>query len=381
MILDRLSVQSPEGESFQNYLESLTRTLARREGFIIALLEHLSKRPTAVGFKVLQKLRGVLGESSSRRALKQACYRFQQKGFAPEEESRPQEKVVLVRKEERKPMAHLIPLKGTFGFVAAIIPAEGYPYPMALTVFAEDDFRTLYAKVTESSYSVYREYLQAIAADAPGTKIVEVPVTHAARLVYELPELCDRQDSSADLERAKRLLKPYHDARRPPHIHELLERVEDPGSAVRHVHVDRLLEVSDPSWLVFPKEELARYYEELEGMRKSPLVLPPETEAERFQSLLKQAAQELCAGRKRERYIRFFEEEALVHQLTGEKELASDAWIVAQHLASEGNPGDNPLVIQMVVLSMGEHWPESNEEENDEGELYAPSESGLLLPR
>ncbi len=381
MILDRLSVQNPDGESFQNYVESLAGTLAGREDFILVLLEQLSKRPTGVGFKVFQKLKDLPGEGCDKRALKQACYRFRQKGFSVRENAPPQEKVVLVRKEERKPLAHLIALDDTFGFVAAILPGEGYAHPMALTVFAENNFETIYARVTESSYSVYREYLEMIADDAPGTKICEVPAAHAARLVHELQEFSGRRDSVPDLEKAKRLLRLHHDEQRPPHAHELLDKIEDPGAAIRRVRVDQLLGKLNPLWLAFEKDELAPYHEELERLRNPVLVLPPETQQERIQSVLKQAAQELCAGMKRKFYIRFLEEKALVHQLAGEKEMAHEAWIVAQHLASEESPDDNPLVVAMVGWSLAEHWPESPEDEENEGDLYAPSDSGLFVPR
>ncbi len=381
MILDRLSVQNPEGESFHNYLESLGRMLKGRENFTLALLDRLSRKPTPAGFQVFLKFKDIFEESGNRRAARQAGYRFQQKGFGVDEKDQPRKKVVLVPREERRILSHLLPFEGTFGFVTALIPAEGYPSPMALTVFAEDEFQTLYARVTESSYNAYRDYLRKVSREVPETRICEVPIGHVARLVFELQELSGRAESFLELEKAKELLKPYHDLSKPPYVHELLPRAEDPVAAIQEVQPDELMGRIDLSWLLFSKEELLPFHEELAAMRDNLLILPPDMERERTQSLFERAANSLCTGRMRRFYIRFFEEQALVFQLSGMEESARAAWIVAQHLASDVNPSDNPVVFRMTVLSLQEHWPEEDIAEDEERVPYRKTESGLLLLR
>ncbi len=381
MILDRLSVQNPEGESFRNYLESLAGILKNREEFTLAFLEHLSKKPTVAGFKVFQKLRDLVEESDNKRAVRQAAYRFEQKGFALAEGSGPQEKVVLVSREDRKATAHLVPMWGTFGFVAAIVPAEGYPVPMALTVYAHVALETIKASVIQSSHSVYRDYLRMIVREAPETKINEVPITHAARLVFELPDLLGKHDVLPDLERAKQLLKPYHDPQKPPYIHDLLEKIENPAGAVREVRIQELMDHLDFSWLLFSREDLAPYHDELQSMRNTVLVLPAEMIEDRSQALLRRAADSLCTGNKKRFFIRFFEEQALVFYLSGMMDAAKDTWITAQHLASNLLPGENPVVIQMILSSIHEHWPEADEMKMEEPEPYKTTDSGLLVLR
>ncbi len=86
MILDRLAVQDPEGESFEGYLHSLRNSLSGRPLLAAALIDRLSRNPGQTGFRTFQTLEKTVETSPYKRNLKQAAYRFSQKGFTAAEQ-------------------------------------------------------------------------------------------------------------------------------------------------------------------------------------------------------------------------------------------------------------------------------------------------------
>ena len=160
MILDRLSVQDPEGTSLDNYLKSLVKILDGREDLVAELLERLGTKPSKVGFQTFLVLKDIVRDKKLAKMLRQVGYRFSQRGFSAEEQARPTDSVVLVQKEGRKPVAHVLPVRGTFWLFAALIPEAGYAAPTLVTALMERDFERVYIKVTEGSQKNYREYLQ-----------------------------------------------------------------------------------------------------------------------------------------------------------------------------------------------------------------------------
>ena len=62
MILDRLAVQDPEGESFEGYLHSLRNSLSGRPLVAAALIDRLSRNPAPTGFRTFQSLENNRGE-------------------------------------------------------------------------------------------------------------------------------------------------------------------------------------------------------------------------------------------------------------------------------------------------------------------------------
>lgn len=80
-ILDRISVQNPEGESFKNWLYSLRNKLFENQRFVAVLLDTLSRFPTKSGEKVFLALNDCVNDSKLRKIIKKAKYRFEQHGF------------------------------------------------------------------------------------------------------------------------------------------------------------------------------------------------------------------------------------------------------------------------------------------------------------
>ncbi len=380
MILDRLSVQNPEGTSLDNYLKSLVKILDGREDLVAALLERMGRKPSKVGFQTFVVLKDIVRDKKLAKMLRQVGYRFSQRGFSAEEQARPSDSVVLVQKEGRKPVAHVLPVNGTFWLFAALIPEAGYAAPTLVTALMERDFERVYIKVSEGSQKNYREFLQQAGEYHADRKPFEVPVSHAARLFFELLDFCKKKEASPEQDQATKLLTPFHDPEKPPYAYELMPPLDDPRDHLEEVDEVELLKAIDWSWLVFPKEEITPYWQRMQDLENPVLVIPKEIQEERTTELMKTAADDLCIGKTRWLYQRFFEEQALWLKLSSRDALAWSAWLVAQHLRSPARVGDNPVVAQMVSLSMRQYWPKDFEQREPQAEPFHRTESGLIVP-
>ena len=380
MILDRLSVQDPEGTSLDNYLKSLVKVLASRENLIAALLEQLGRKPSKVGFQTFKILKDLVRDKKLTKIVRQVGYRFSQRGFSAEPQVRPVDSIVLVQKEGRKPVAHVLPVDGTFWLFAALIPEVGYPTPTLVTALMEQDFDAVYTKVAEGSQKNYRDYLEKAGERHADRKPFEVPVYHAARLFFELLDFRKNKGTSPEQDQATKLLSPFHDPEKPPYAYELMPPLEDPREHLAEVNEVELLKRVDWSWLVFPKEELTPYWQRMQELENPVLVIPNEIQEERMTELIKTAADELCVGKTRRLYQRFFEEQALWLKVSSKDDLAWSAWVVAQHLQSSAPAAGNPVITQMVSLSMHHYWPQELEKKGPHAEPFQRTESGLIVP-
>jgi hypothetical protein len=316
MILDRLTVQDPEGTSLENYLNSLVKTLENRESIAATLIEQLNKTPPKVAYQTFMALKDTIRDKKLGRIVKQAGYRFSQRGFSVEPQMRPADNVVLVQKEGKKPVAHILPVDGTFWLFAAMIPETAYPTPTLVTALMEQDFAQVYVKVTEASQKMYRDYLQMVVERHADRKACEVPLYHAARLFFELLDLSKSKETTPELDRSSRLLRRFHAPEQQPYVYELMPQIQDPGKGLEELDVAELLNALDWSWLIFQKEELAPYWQKMQDLENPVLVVPKEIQEERTSELIRSASDDLCGGKIRWLYQRFLEEQALWLQLS-----------------------------------------------------------------
>ncbi len=384
MVLDRLAVQDPEGESLDSYLHSLRNSLAGRPILAAALIDRLSRNPVSTGFRAFQSLEKIVETSPYKRSLKQAAYRFSQKGFTTAGQTVAPDKVVLIQGSHRKAVSHLFMVPGTMWIVSALVPEASMGGYTFLTAFLEDDFATFNVRVAEgSSPKLYRDYLQVLSAHATGRKGIEIPIRHAARLFFDMLDFWTGKGSHTQLERARDLFKGYHDPDKEPYVYELMPEIENPEKYFPELEIRELLESMDLAWLRFDKEELAPWHEKIKALDSPLLVVPLEVQAERRLEVLHSAAETLCVGPKRYLFRRFFEEQAMAFKLTGAEDKARWAWIAAGNLAGQSSVGKNPVVSELLIISMEFYWPDDfkaaqHTEKTREHERRTPS--GIILP-
>ncbi len=385
MTVDRLLVQNPEGESFERYLQSLGNALAGRPHMAAALVEKLSRNPGKTGFLTFCALEGRIQDPPLRRHLKQAAYRFSQRGFScAGEEEAPPEKVVLIQGEARNPVAHLFLVPGTMWLVSALVPEAGPGSDYHLvSAFLENGFDSFNVKVGEGSQKWYRDYLKTISQHLPGSRALEIPMWHAARLFFEMLDFRTGKDYSAPVDRGREIFRRYHEPDRKPYVYDLMPAIDEPERLLPEVELATLLEGMDLAWLYFAKEELATIHEKLKELDSPVLVVSREIQMERTKVLVRGAADSLCAGKKRFLFRRFFEERAMAFKLLSDEQKANWAWIIALHFAGESPAGENPVAYEMVLESIRHYWPEDMkvEEPSESGAHHERrTESGIILP-
>lgn len=383
LILDRLSVQSPEGQSLDSYIKSLKQTLESREELVGALIERLAKNPSEVGFRTFSGLKGLIESSRLARVVKQVLYRFQQRGFGVSEKEAGEQRVVLVQSESREAIAHFAPEPEAFWLVSTLIHESGYREPLIITAYPEEGFGIMNVKVAENSHRVYREYIQNISASL-SRKPLEIPLWHMAGLFFELIELVGEGEKLGDVERAKQLLRPHYDPERLPYVYDLMPALENPDARVGEIaDPDLLLKDTAFPWLFPPKEEMLPYQQKIKEIDTSLLVVSPEIQQERSREIVLDAAEKLCSGNRRRLLQRFLEEEAMWLKLSGNPERAMWAWIAAQQLAGGGAASKNIVCLKIIGTSLAYYWPKDFEPEEAPKTTEDPfcrTDSGLIVP-
>lgn len=357
IILDRLSVQSPEGESFQNWLLSLRRALEGRERLVAALLQALSRQPTDAGFRAFLGLKDLVAEKSCVKIVKQAGYRFSQKGYGLETEGEDAEPVVLVAPEVRTAQAHMAVGPVGLIFLTALVSTSPALNPVCISAYFEERLSPLAVKCSTTTAKLYRELIQKMNGSYR-FPFCEIPVRHAALLFREMGEWGGGLPPTADAGRASRLLRAFETPGRPAYAHELMEAVENPEAEMRRLDLGPLSELIPWNYLLFSREELTPLAERIREVENSVLVLSRDIKMDRMDALVISTVQSLCSGSFRERVRRLFEELAVWLRLSKQERLARDAWVVAQHLAKSASWWNNQMLLQLVYSSLVQHWPD-----------------------
>ncbi len=384
MILDRISVQVAEGESFQVYLTSLRKLLEGRERMVAELLSGLARNPSPAGFKVFRTLADTVTDKALCKAVRQAAYRFAQKGFTIEEGEAPQERVVLVQREQKKAVGHLTMGPGTLWFLSGLVPSEVSGMNTLFMSFFENGYHKLVTRLIEASNKAYRELLATITGAMPGVKPCEIPLWHAARLFSDMVTFWEAPGENSKAAQLKRLLEPYHDPERLPYIYELMPPVDDPAERLREVKPEGFLGKMDVLWLLFPMDDLEPFHAQLLNLENSVLLVAEDIRQAQVDAVLRDAADSLCVGKRRMLLQRSFEEYALWWKAQGSEDLAKESFVIARHLASGYKASDNPAVKLLLGESLHHYWPGKESERDEPEEAAEPffrTESGLFVPR
>ncbi|MHC1741767.1 MAG: hypothetical protein AB9873_01905 [Syntrophobacteraceae bacterium] len=385
MIMDRLAVQSPEGESLDNCLRSLRNTLHGREALTVALIEALGKHPSEVSFRAFTLLKEMELGGVGARVVKQTAYRFAQQGFVVPS-VKPDREVALVARETRQSVAYMVMEDEPCFLVSALVYPSGISEPMALVAYYEESFAQLHFDAAPSSSKGFKAFIERTSKSSP-SPVCEIPIWHAAGLIFEMLAWStgNRPALSCTF---KRILDPFREAGRKPYAYEVLRKGVDPAVSLLDSDVAPIVKSLPLRWLFFSEEELKPWREAIVTANTSVLVVSDEMKYQRVDELIRKAADALCVADKRLFMQRFLEEGALWLHLTHRAAAADLAWMVAQHLASGSSPGESPLVVQLIAASLHRYWPQdfkadmrSPQELRETSGLYGTTDSGIIIPR
>jgi len=299
MILDRISVQVAEGESFQVYLVSLGRLLEGRERMVTELLNELSRNPSPAGFKVFGTLADRVTDRRLAKVVRQAAYRFAQKGFALDRGETPRESVVLVQREQKKVIAHLVMGPGTLWFLCGLVPSEVTGLPVLFMSYFEGGYHKLVTRLADGSNRAYRELLATLTGAMPGIRPCEIPAWHAARLFSDMVAFWESPGDKSEANQLSSLLAPLQDPEKPAYVYEVMSPTDKSLERMRDMKVEVLLGEMDVLWLFFPRDELEPYHAKLEGLAHSVLFVAEDVKRAQVDAVMRDAMDSLCVGKRR----------------------------------------------------------------------------------
>jgi hypothetical protein len=317
------------------------------------------------------------------------AYRFSQRGYSPPEEVPTDRKVVLIQREVREPVAHILPVPGTFCFMTTFVTGQEAMSPMVISAALDNGLQEIEVNVARNSLRYYKDLVEEV-ENSFSCNAYEVPIWHAiwhaARRFFEMAEFWKGQRSHPEVEQAKKLLQPFHDPEKPPYGYEIMPVLNNPQEHLNDIDERDLFEKMDFSPLVFSKEILAPFWRKMQDADQSVLVVSQDIKHERAARILEQATNELFGGENGSFYQRFFEEEALRLKLSGSDEAAMSAWITAQYIRAGLEASGNPVLFQIVLGSLYGHWQEDIEEsEQTKAEdlpgKFRRTDSGLIIPK
>jgi len=240
-IIDRLSVQDPEGESFSRFVESLSKRF-EEERLRAALLERISKAPTPASLEVFKHFRNTISEKPYVKVVKRAEFRLKQKGINLDPETKSSgstEKRVLIDIPNEdvcagEAMVHLDSGTGWDGLIFLFEPSLTYD---AGLVFVEESA----TKSTLGCYWVWnskRKVLEMLNEITKHADLYRVPMYHGAVIFNDYLEIFEGRYDPGDRTKifeVKRLLAPHVPENRDQYFLEVLADVEpeDPQVVIR----------------------------------------------------------------------------------------------------------------------------------------------------
>ncbi|MFP3869522.1 MAG: hypothetical protein ACLFVT_01400 [Syntrophobacteria bacterium] len=383
MLLDRLAAQDPEGETFNQFLESLKPLLSRSLAFDLALVEALGAMTSPVAVELLKVFQEMPLEKPLRRAVKTALFRLNQHGLGPRPEKTESVRRVLVpRPADRQAEAWASwPESGGERGAVLKLPHAGRGYLLAIAVLdPEVGFRDF--KVMQTSRKGVKSLLAEITGGDP-ERLAAVPVQHARFLLEEAAALHRQQKRTLppDYDPTHRNLCSWADAPCRAHIYELLD-AEEIGADSLLLHAsESLLEVEPFSSWRLQQEAVGPFAEKVRDLRESRLVISETTQLELLDQVIREAAVEIFTPELRQRYRRLLEESALHLFLENRLPEAKRALAAAIDLTHEmGRLSENSFILGLVRQSIGaEVIQDSEKSEHRRGEERS-TESGLIIP-
>lgn len=390
LVMDRLRVQCPEGDSLGPCLRSFRATLADRPLLAAALLERLSKEATPVTHQAYLALKDLVLGTPYQRLLRQADYRFRQRGLNPPMEPgaglRPRPLVLMPGGNLTARAALIVGVHHEW-LVAALVPVPAGDF-VFISMILDFYWRLQFVKTYECAAKHYKGYLEQVKDSGKGVPF-EIPIWHVAGMLAESLERCPDQKRGPEAVRAAGLLQPYRKPERRPYPYEVLPEGADPEAAIGDLDYQRAFEVvagAAGSALALPKELMEPYWERMQAVEHSVLVMPKEMKQARVDQLIEDAADALFDPERIFRIRRFFEEQALCLHMQ-RHESAAVVWALAQHLHAVPRPGASRLLRNLVSASIYFHWIDVMETDEphvapDEARTkdgLRRTESGLIL--
>ena len=215
-IIDRLKLQHPQGETFNNFVESLIERLSEKENLLAALIDRISREPSEAGVELILKVKDKIS-SRHKRILKRALFRLIQRGYLTEksissEEVSDSSKVVLIPNPSQTENV----LSGIYlhdiqysRFLTIILPPTPTTEATLIAVTESPESNRLECR---TAYGSKRELNAIIKQMEAIFKFYEAPLYHVAQLMVNRIEVFSKMLNPASREGAfeiKRIVREF----------------------------------------------------------------------------------------------------------------------------------------------------------------------------
>jgi hypothetical protein len=382
MLVDRVTVQDPAGESLQQFLGSIRLVLEQSPGVGLPFVEALGSMTTPVALKALEALQEISAAKPLRRAVKTALYRLGRHGLFSEREQGEAPRVLVPRPADRRAEAWAGWPEGSGdrGLIV-VVPESGAAYLLAMAVVnPAAGFRDLQVSGTT------RKGVRGLVAELTGREsagLRPIPLSHAAFLLNECARAHQAQDQPLpqDYEVVRRHVASW--VPEPPdraHIYEVLNREEIAADPILLRASESLLDLPPLSSWQLPQEAALPLSEKFQGLGESRLVLPRASQFDRADQLMREGVDEIFTPALRQHYRRLLEEAALLFSQEERIPEARRALAAAIDLEHEvGRFTENTFILGLVKRALDEAL---KEKQGEDGEAAGErtTESGLIIP-
>lgn len=357
--MDRLRMQDPRGPSLENCLKSLKQALSRREVLAAALLEALSREGGEVCFRAFCELQGIVRDKRLEKIVRQAAFRFRQKGFDVPRGSAPTPEastVALIKAESVKNECLMAasPIHHAFQYAAYVYSKHSAAYGMVV-VFVGPAFQCEGLALLHESRRTFRDLVRK-GAEKLESRVQEIPLGHLTRVVDEMAALGRiPPDHASDLKGVQKLLHEHclDDPR--PYFLQLWE--QKGRGPLREIDEDALIRFLADHPSVIPTHAdiprttaLQAAVKELEGIRGGILEVPEHIQRERERDRVRDITGRLMSREICRLLGRHWEEYALWLLLDENFSMAETVYRLAEHVSAVTEPGTSRLMARYVEL-------------------------------
>ncbi len=325
----------------------------------LALLEALARLAHPLVPEILQAHFGRAPDKTRQKALKKAFHHLKAQGVEiPPNLVKPEASAVV------RPMLSPAPVKGYMSrlegngsrMVILHLPRQGQSFNLFLALCNDvEGLKDTYAVLLSNKET--KKYLDSTRQDMPG-ELVELPPAYVLQILEDSYQANPDQSSEAVAAylRVRSFLQERLGPEPAPDIHTLLPRLEN---REQYLEQSRNLSLEEDflNWHFSP-EELAPWFEKIQDIEKSPLVLTSEQKVARVERTVDEATRELFPPEQRRLLSRRLLEMAYYLESTGRPHLARQAQAAGEDLERERSllERENPFLFGLLMFPLREMY-------------------------
>ncbi len=343
----------------------------------LALLETLARLAHPLVPEILQAHFARANDKTHQKALKKAFHHLKAQGVEmPPDLVRPEESAVI------RLMLSPAPVKGYMSriegngsrMVILHLPRQGQSFNLFLALCNDvEGLKDAYAVLLSNKET--KKYLDSTRQEMPG-ELVDVPPASILKIIEDSYQVNPDQSSEAVAAylRVRSSLQNRLGQEIAPKLQELLPVLEEREQYLEHSR-NLSLEEDFLNWHFSP-EELAPWFEKIQDIEKSPLVLTPDQKVARVERAVDEAIRELFPSEQRHILSRRLLDMAYYLDRTGKPHLARQAQAAGEDLARDRSllERENPFLFSLLMFPLREMYEMEKEQTQQQ-----PQSPGRIL--